>query len=86
MLVFDDTTFGTQQCTLDLLELYPTNEERDEFCGKYDAFLKSDPFLSGHPEPVEGRFDKLSAPNYFAWPTKCDQLIIKTYFRCKAMY
>jgi hypothetical protein len=35
----------------------------------------SNPFLSGHPEPVEGRFDKLSAPDHFAWPTKCEQLM-----------
>jgi len=42
MLIYDDITFGTQECQLNLLELYPAVDERRVFNAKLDDFLKSD--------------------------------------------
>lgn len=42
MLIFDDTTFGIQECKLDLSGLYPTINERLAFDTRFNDFIKSD--------------------------------------------
>lgn len=42
MLIYDDKTFGIQECKLNLFELYPTVDERRDFLARLDIFLKSD--------------------------------------------
>lgn len=42
MLSFDDTTFGIQECKLNLAELYPGVKERSDFQKRFGAFIGSD--------------------------------------------
>lgn len=42
MLSFDDTTFGVQECELNLTELYPELRERKDFQKRLEAFVESD--------------------------------------------
>lgn len=43
MLIYEDKIFGTQECALNLEELYPNEEDRQGFLDRFDDFLKSDP-------------------------------------------
>jgi hypothetical protein len=42
MLSFDDTTFGVQECKLNLAKLYPELKERRDFRKRFEAFIRSD--------------------------------------------
>jgi hypothetical protein len=42
MLSFDDTTFGVQECELNLVELYPDLRERRDFQKRFETFVGSD--------------------------------------------
>jgi hypothetical protein len=42
MLVYEDKLFGIQDYEVDLLELYPSRKERQDFFTRLDEFLKSD--------------------------------------------
>lgn len=42
MLIYDDKTFGIQEFKLNLLDLYPTVDERRSFNKRYREFLESD--------------------------------------------
>ena len=44
MLSFDDTTFGTQECELNLAKLYPELRERRDFEKRFESFVESDEF------------------------------------------
>jgi CRISPR/Cas system-associated protein endoribonuclease Cas2 len=44
MLIYDDRAFGTQECKLDIWELFPTIDERRDFHNRFENFLKSDPY------------------------------------------
>jgi len=41
MLIFEDTTFGSQKCELNLLELYPNKDKRLDFQKRFDSFIES---------------------------------------------
>jgi hypothetical protein len=47
MLSFDDTTFGIQDCKLNLGELYPGVKERSDFKKRFEAFIASDEATHG---------------------------------------
>lgn len=42
MLIYEDKTFGTQECALNLEELYPNEKDRQGFCDKFYDFMQSD--------------------------------------------
>jgi hypothetical protein len=42
MLIYDDKTFGIQEYKLNLIELYPVNNERLDFLDRFNDFLNSD--------------------------------------------
>jgi hypothetical protein len=42
MLLFDDTTFGTHRCIVNLNELYPNADDRHNFVNRFEQFTKSD--------------------------------------------
>lgn len=44
VLTFDDTTFGAQQCELNLARLYPESPERRDFQSRYEDFVRTDEF------------------------------------------
>jgi hypothetical protein len=44
MLSYDEKAFGIQECELNLVELYPADNERHDFLVRLDEFLKSDSY------------------------------------------
>jgi hypothetical protein len=42
MLSFEDTSFGVQECQLNLAELYPDSGERSDFEKRFEAFVGGD--------------------------------------------
>ena len=44
MLSFDDTTFGAQECELNLAKLYPELKDRKDFEKRFESFIESDEF------------------------------------------
>ena len=44
MLNYDDNVFGIQKFKLKLRELFPTEDDRRDFCARYEDFLESDRF------------------------------------------